>query len=162
MSVIEECGLSPEDSHWRVNLQRVARAAFADALAGGIQHLVPDARLTLRKSGMRFLLARDYMAAHLGQPVYLEDLCAACGLSRRGLQQIFRENTGISPMKYLCLRRLQGVRQELRSGAASASIKTVAFQWGFWHLGRFSAEYRRLFGELPNETRRNHHGGRGV
>jgi AraC-like DNA-binding protein len=146
-----------EDPRWRMNLQRVTRAAFADALAGGLQQLVPEARLTLRKSELRFRMARDHIAANLGQPVYLEDLCVASGLSRRGLQQVFRDKTGISPMDYLCLRRLHGVRNDLRSGAGSASIKTVAFKWGFWHLGRFSAEYRRIFGELPSETRRNHH-----
>jgi AraC family ethanolamine operon transcriptional activator len=60
-------------------------------------------------------------------------------------------------MEYLCLRRLQGARAEFKSGVGLGSVKTVAFNWGFWHLGRFSAEYRRIFGELPSETRRNHH-----
>ena len=92
------------------------------------------------------------MAAHLGQPLYLDDLCLACGLSRRGLQQIFREKTGASPMEYLSLRRLHGARQELRAGVGWGGIKAVALKWGFWHLGRFSAEYRRIFGELPSAS----------
>lgn len=141
-----------EDRSWRVNLERVTRAVFANALAGGIRHLVPAASLSLQKSEMRFRLARDYMAAHLNQPLYLDDLCLACGLSRRGLQQIFHKKTGISPMEYLSLRRLQGARQDLKAGVGWGGVKTVALNWGFWHLGRFAAEYRRVFGELPSVT----------
>ena len=64
-----------EDRRWRLNLERATRALFADALAGGIRHLVPEASLSLQKSETRFRRARDYMAAHLGQPLYLDDLC---------------------------------------------------------------------------------------
>lgn len=28
----------------------------------------------------------------------------------------------------------------------------VANNWGFWHMGRFAADYRKFFGELPSET----------
>jgi len=31
-------------------------------------------------------------------------------------------------------------------------VKDVVAHWGFWHLSRFSAEYRALFGELPSDT----------
>jgi transcriptional regulator GlxA family with amidase domain len=30
----------------------------------------------------------------------------------------------------------------------------VAVRWGFFHLGSFSADYRRMFGEGPSETQR--------
>jgi AraC-like DNA-binding protein len=33
-------------------------------------------------------------------------------------------------------------------------VGTVAVRWGLYHLGRFSTEYRRMFGESPSETRR--------
>jgi AraC family ethanolamine operon transcriptional activator len=31
-------------------------------------------------------------------------------------------------------------------------IKETAMQWGFWHMGHFSKNYRQLFGESPVET----------
>jgi len=34
-------------------------------------------------------------------------------------------------------------------------IGTIANRCGFWHMGRFAADYRRLFGELPSETLRS-------
>jgi len=28
----------------------------------------------------------------------------------------------------------------------------LANAWGIWHMGRFAADYRKLFGEVPSET----------
>ena len=49
-------------------------------------------------------------------------------------------------------RRLGEVRAELRQDHAGQSITHIANQWGFHHLSRFAALYRRQFGELPSET----------
>jgi AraC family ethanolamine operon transcriptional activator len=46
--------------------------------------------------------------------------------------------------------RLNGVRRELRSTAAT--VQDAAARWGFWHLGQFSRDYKRQFGELPSQT----------
>ena len=50
--------------------------------------------------------------------------------------------------------RLDGARRELRTGRADTVIATVANRWGFWHMGKFAADDRRSFGELPSETLR--------
>jgi AraC family ethanolamine operon transcriptional activator len=61
----------------------------------------------------------------------------------------------VSPAYYFKARRLNGVRAELRDGdPASTSVQAVALRWGFWHLGQFSVDYRRHFGELPSVTLR--------
>jgi len=31
-------------------------------------------------------------------------------------------------------------------------VKQVAYAHGFWHLGQFAHDYKRLFGESPSET----------
>jgi AraC family ethanolamine operon transcriptional activator len=31
-------------------------------------------------------------------------------------------------------------------------VHEIARRWGFWHIGEFAADYRRLFGELPSQT----------
>jgi AraC family ethanolamine operon transcriptional activator len=35
---------------------------------------------------------------------------------------------------------------------APQSIKAVALANGFWHMGEFTALYRELFGETPQQT----------
>jgi AraC family ethanolamine operon transcriptional activator len=46
--------------------------------------------------------------------------------------------------------RLTGVRKLLRQGKTSVTV--AAGQLGFWHLSQFSADYKRMFDELPSET----------
>ena len=61
----------------------------------------------------------------------------------------------MTPVRYLKVRRMNGVRRELNAAAGGlASVAEVARRWGFSDLGRFAGEYRSLFGELPSETLR--------
>ena len=82
------------------------------------------------------------------------DLCNSIGASRRKLQYCFQDALGINPVAYLRAVRLNAVRRELLAGRPGASVQAVAACWGFWHLSRFSGEYRQLFGELPSQTLR--------
>ena len=92
------------------------------------------------------------------EPINLRDLCLITGASKRTLRYGFLERYGVSPKAYFKVFRLNGVRRELRrADPASAKVIDTANYWGFWHMGKFAADYRRLFGELPSETmgRRN-------
>jgi AraC-like DNA-binding protein len=62
---------------------------------------------------------------------------------------------GVGPVRYLWLRRMHLARQALLHGdPASDSVTEIATTYGFWELGRFSVEYRTLFGESPSGTLR--------
>jgi AraC-like DNA-binding protein len=50
--------------------------------------------------------------------------------------------------------RLEHIRAELQSAEPNEKIIDIAYKWGVAHLGRFAAEYRARFGELPSETLR--------
>jgi len=96
--------------------------------------------------------AIDYIEDHAGEPPTIADVCRASGASWRTLDYAFRERFGISPKRYLQAKRLWGVRRELAGGDAPRFVSEVAAHWGFWHMGKFAAEYRKQFGELPSET----------
>jgi len=70
----------------------------------------------------------------------------------RTLFKQFESFRGISPMEYLRAARLERVREVLQSGQVTGNITDLATTWGFSHMGRFSTEYRKRFGERPSET----------
>lgn len=95
----------------------------------------------------------EYLAAQPRALPSLAGLCELAGVSERTLEYAFREHVGLPPQRYLRMRRLNGVRRDLRDGdPGSLRVTEVAMRWGFWELGRFAREYRALFGERPSET----------
>ena len=102
--------------------------------------------------------AIDFIHGHLEDPLTLSDLVRASGVPARTLNEHFRAMTGFPPMSYLRRERLRAIRRVLETDPA-ATVTTVAMRFGFVHLGRFAAEYRRMFGEIPSETRRAAFGG---
>jgi AraC family transcriptional regulator, ethanolamine operon transcriptional activator len=133
---------------------RAIRETYLDALLAGSTHPMAHAGLRIARRYERLRQARDYLAAHAHRPVYVDDLCAATGIGRRGLEHLFKDLLGISPTGYLRRLRLHGVRRALRQSAwETGSVKRHALEWGFWHLGDFCRDYRALFGETPtNKT----------
>lgn len=106
--------------------------------------------------------AEEYVEGRGDQSVRIDDLCVAACTSLSRLERAFRETFGVSPRRYLMLRRLAAVRGELLRGGADTSITEVATRWGFFHLGRFSQEYRELFAERPSQTLRASQGESGA
>jgi AraC-like DNA-binding protein len=96
--------------------------------------------------------AIDYMDANLKSSVKLIDIVEASGVPGRTLMKHFETFRGVSPMQYLRRARLERVNEALRAGEDGRTISDLAMTWGFTHMGRFSAEYRRHFGETPSET----------
>ncbi len=109
---------------------------------------------TLRQ---RTIIARfeQFLEVRRGQPVYLVEICKAIGVSERTLRAACQDQFGVSPRRYLWLRRMYLARRRLTTAATwPTSVTDVAMANGFWELGRFAAEYRSLFGETPSMTLR--------
>lgn len=99
--------------------------------------------------------AREYIVAHMDEPITVVDLCCHVNVSRRTLQYCFEKLLDVSPSTYLRLLRLNGAHRDLKlADPAESDVTGIATRWGFWHLARFSMYYRRLFGEYPSETLR--------
>jgi AraC-like DNA-binding protein len=100
-------------------------------------------------------LVVELIDAHPEVPYSAGDLAAHAGVSLRALQAGFRRQLGMSPMTYLVDVRLARVHAELvHAGPEEATTTEVAYRWGFTHLSRFAAGYRRKYGVAPSETLR--------
>lgn len=92
-----------------------------------------------------------YIRENLASPLKLEDICRTAGVSERTLIYAFKQHMGVTPKAYMNICRLNMVRREMECGRVP-TITDAATRWGFWHMGQFSADYKRFFGELPSQT----------
>ena len=156
MRLIGDCHADPSALALPAGRAAVKQAAM-EILAALVQEGVPPQAVSLGGFSRTQIVrrARDYLLSNLDEPVQIIDVCRALGISRRGLQYSFEDVLDINPMTYLRLMRLNGARRDLLNAAAvPTQVQEVVARWGFWHFSRFSAEYKKLFHELPSETLR--------
>ncbi len=98
--------------------------------------------------------AFQYIMDNYQEDISVDDLVGVANVSMRTLYAGFKRYKGVSPMLALKTRRLEAANQDLMDGGNNRSVTDIAYRWGFTHLGNFSNDYRKLFGELPSETLR--------
>jgi AraC-like DNA-binding protein len=91
------------------------------------------------------------LEANSEESLYMAELCTAVGVSYPTLRACCQEHLGMSPKRYLWLRRMHLARRALRrADPEKTTVTEIATNHGFWELGRFSVAYRSLFGESPS------------
>lgn len=98
--------------------------------------------------------AKEYIEAHLSESIRMESLCLYANTTQRSLERYFARELGISPQQYVKARRLNAARRSLLAADKERGhqITDIAQSYGFNHLGWFACDYRRYFGESPQET----------
>lgn len=116
----------------------------------GVENKIPD-RLFVAKRAER------HIRRNLKNSISIGELCRTVGTSERTLYLGFKERFGVSPKAYHQMMRLNGVHNALLRNNSSRTVTDLAMDWGFYHLGRFSEQYNRMFGRLPSETNKTVH-----
>lgn len=94
-----------------------------------------------------------YVEGRFGRRITVSEIASELGVTPRALHYAARSIFGMSPLELILAIRLNHVRSELWDGPLSASsVTNAALMQDFGHLGRFSRQYQRLFGELPSQT----------
>ena len=97
----------------------------------------------------------EILAEHLSPPPTVQELSELVGASDRTLRSCCAEFLGMSPTRYLLLRRLREVRRVMREAdPETGNVTEIAQRFGFAQLGRFAGTYRATFGETPSTTLR--------
>ncbi len=104
---------------------------------------VPPARHLLR--------ARDLADARYFEPLTVDDLARAAGLSRAHFSREFRRTFGESPHAYLLTRRLERAAALLR--ATDRSVAEICFSVGLQSVGSFTTSFTRTYGLSPTAYR---------
>ena len=97
------------------------------------------------------LRARDLADSCYGQPLTVDDLAAAAGLSRAHFSREFRQAFGESPHGYLLTRRLERAAALLRN--TDGSITDICLSVGLRSLGSFTTSFTRTYGVSPTSYR---------
>jgi AraC family ethanolamine operon transcriptional activator len=139
--------------------EEAQRALHAEVFAAARQLLGPPAATTHpfpQSASARQRIVRRaeaYLFANAARPVYTEELCAALGVSQAALREAFDITYGVSPHRFLKLRRMSMVRATLLLDPGRwRLVKAAALSHGFWDLGQFGHDYRAVFGETLSET----------
>src|SRR6266851_3099686 len=97
----------------------------------------------------------DALTTRRSPQLNMPALCSAIGVPERTLRVCCTEFLGMSPTRYLLLRRLNMARSALRrADPATASVAEIARIYQFQEPGRFAVTYRTIFGEMPSSTLR--------
>jgi AraC-like DNA-binding protein len=97
--------------------------------------------------------ALDALHAHPEETWTVRALADLVGVSVRTLQDGFSRYVGASPMAYLRGLRLERAHEDLLAADPRYdAVSDIAYRWGFRHLGRFSVEYRKRYGQPPSAT----------
>jgi len=94
-----------------------------------------------------------YIEKNIKEDIDLEALAHVSNMSVRSIYNGFSRAFSTTPKSYVKLVKLRNLRNDLLQGHCR-NVTEVALDYGFSHLGRFSSDYRKLFGELPSETMR--------
>lgn len=93
-----------------------------------------------------------YMWKNVDERVTLAQICRDVGSSTRGAIYCFKDLFGVGPITYLKILRLGAVHRRIMDPNCRLRIIDVAADFGFWHMGHFGSDYRRLFGRPASET----------
>jgi AraC-like DNA-binding protein len=104
---------------------------------------VPPARHLLR--------AKNLADSRYFEPLDVDELARAAGLSRAHFSREFRRTYGESPHAYLLTRRLERAAALLRT--TDNSVAEICFSVGLQSVGSFTTSFTRTYGVSPTGYR---------
>lgn len=100
---------------------------------------------------VRVKAAIDTMQKSLPDRLSIGAISKSVNLSPSGFRQLFKKETGRSPIKYLNELRLQRAAQLIRS--TFLSIKEVTALTGIGDTSHFVRSFKKQYGQTPSEFR---------
>lgn len=102
--------------------------------------------------------ARDVADRNYAEPLDLDELAAAAGVSKYHFLRCFAAEYGETPMQYVARRRIERATDLLR--ATNLTVTEVCGLVGYSSLGTFSRRFTELVGISPSEYQRTQAGAR--
>ncbi|WP_017443638.1 helix-turn-helix domain-containing protein [Gayadomonas joobiniege] len=147
--------LNPAHQYWRASCQqRVITDAVQSLISGSQTCSVTKPSFKRRQQIIQEIRAY-IMSTDTHLPITMADLCMLTHVSRRTLQACFQDVLGISAKTFVKAVRLNQIRRCLSDFHDQRPIYQIANDFGYFHLGQFSQDYKSMFGETAGQTRLN-------
>jgi len=153
VALVQQILAPPEGAPFMTRLYLESRAVeliaeTLSAMAGGA--VMPEGSLSARDRD-RVRSVRDYLEAHIGEPLTLEDIAKAAGMSISVMQRLFRAAHGTSVFEYIRRRSIERARDALVQDRVS--VTEAAFIAGYNSPANFATAFKRQFGVSPKDVR---------
>jgi AraC-like DNA-binding protein len=109
------------------------------------------ARMAFVPPARHLVRARDLADARYFEPISVDDMARAAGLSRAHFSREFRRAFGESPHAYLLTRRLERAAALLRT--TDRSVADICLSVGLQGIGSFTTSFSRTYGVSPTAYR---------
>ena len=98
---------------------------------------------------------RALLEKNINATYTIADMVEDLHVSKRTIQHGFKHYLGFTPKEYQQYIRLNGIRDTiLNVKDPHITLSEIAVNYNYFHLGHFSTEYKKFFGESPSETLR--------
>lgn len=95
---------------------------------------------------------------NIKEDLTVEELAQISGISIRKLYYLFTRHFSTTPKLLIKQRKLNAIHRDLTSNPQIRNVTEAALEYSFTHLGRFSSDYKKAFGELPSDTLKRREG----
>lgn len=100
----------------------------------------------------KFKVVIEYINERYNKPINTAAICKEFGYSESYLCRKFKQVTGLSPMVYIRLLRLESSKSLLRE--TTADIASIAVACGFSDTGYFQKSFKEVYGITPVKYRK--------
>ena len=134
--------------------ESVASAFIYDTSLTGEVPKMPVSTARLKRTAPKAARAVEIMGNSIEDPPSTAKIASAVGLSRRGLELLFRKELDLSPGAFFLGLRLQEARRLVLDTGLSA--QDISLRTGFTSQAVFARAFRREFGMSARDLRRLH------
>jgi len=133
-------------------LQRQYRDILISKLLQQFSGIIKNQNMDSSEMDRSFFKLLTYIDINIKDDIDFHTMAKASNVSIRTIYNQFSKYFGLTPKRYIRKAKMINLREELVRNTNLRNVTQAALDYGFTHLGRFSSEYREMFGELPSET----------
>ena len=134
----------------------VVEASIMSSLARIVEESTASTRLPSGRTSRAIVRRALETIGRSGNYSRIPAIAADANVSQRTLERAFLAELGVTPISYIKHHKMKIAHRNLVNAEhGERSVSEIAAEAGISELGRFSVEYKRLFGESPNETLRS-------